>query len=162
MTTTELAAPTADAAGRARRTRWRLIICLAVVVAAIGWVATRGLTGSFVYYLTPTDIISKHQADVGQRVRLGGYVVKGSLARPAQELTFTVTDGTKSMHVVNTGSVPELFRGGQGVVLEGTLGADGLFHSDTLLVKHSGTYEPPKAGQKPVEKARLADSGSSR
>lgn len=148
-------------AGRARRTRWRLVICLAVVVAALGWVATRGLTGSFVYYLTPTDIVSKHQADVGQRVRLGGYVVKGSVGKPAAALTFKVSDGSVSMPVVSTGTVPELFRAGQGVVLEGVLGTDGRFHSDTLLVKHSGEYRPPKPGDKP-ERARLADSGGSR
>ena len=39
--------------------------------AALGWVALRGLTGSFVYYLTPTDITVGHKAQVDQRVRLG-------------------------------------------------------------------------------------------
>jgi cytochrome c-type biogenesis protein CcmE len=156
---TATAPVTPEVANRARRTRWRLIICLAVVVAALGWVATRGLTGGLVYYLTPTDIVTKHQADVGQRVRLGGYVVKGSLGKPSPALTFTVSDGTISMPVVNTGAVPELFRAGQGVVLEGVLGADGRFHSDTLLVKHSGDYRPPAPRQKPPNTADLGSGG---
>src|SRR4051812_41617191 len=67
--------------GSARRSaRWRLVVCIAIVVAALGWIAARGLTGSFVYYLTPTDVRVHHQAQVDQRVRLGGDV--GSRTRP--------------------------------------------------------------------------------
>src|SRR4051812_26424792 len=61
--------------GTARRSaRWRLLVCIAIVVAALGWIAVRGLTGSFVYYLTPTDVRLDHKAQVDQRIRLGGYV----------------------------------------------------------------------------------------
>jgi cytochrome c-type biogenesis protein CcmE len=127
------------------RARWRLIACIAVVVAALGWIAVRGLTGSFVYYLSPTEVAAQHAAAPGQRIRLGGYVVPGSVHGPAQAMTFTVTDGRTTMSVVSTGAVPELFRAGQGVVVEGTLGIDGRFHSDTLLVKHDGTYRPPSS-----------------
>jgi cytochrome c-type biogenesis protein CcmE len=47
------------------------------------------------------------------------------------------------MEVLSTGPVPQMFRAGQGVVLEGALGRDGRFHSDTLLVKHDGEYRAP-------------------
>lgn len=140
----------ADAPADAPRVRrWsgprvRLVVCLAVIVAALAWIAIHGLTGNFVYYLTPTDIVSQHKAQVGERVRLGGYVVPDSVRRTPSELTFTVTDFTASLGVSNTGSVPELFKPGQGVVLEGSLGADGRFHSDTLLVQHNGDYRPPE------------------
>jgi cytochrome c-type biogenesis protein CcmE len=143
-----------------RGPRLRLIVCLLVVIGALAFIAVRGLTGNFVYYLTPTDIVAHHKATVGERVRLGGYVVPGSVHQTRSSLTFTVTDGTDSMHVSDTGSVPELFKPGQGVVLEGALGADGLFHSDTLLVQHNGDYRPPKPGQKPPNRADLAGSGS--
>ncbi|HEU0241026.1 MAG TPA: cytochrome c maturation protein CcmE [Micromonosporaceae bacterium] len=139
-----------------RAPRWRLIACLLVVVGALAFIAVRGLTGNFVYYLTPTDIVGNHKAHVGERVRLGGYVVPGSVHQTRSTLTFTITDGTDSMQVSDTGSVPELFKPGQGVVLEGALGADGLFHSDTLLVQHNGDYRPPKPGQKPPNRANLA------
>jgi len=141
---------------RARRgPRWRLVTCLAVVVAALGWIAVRGLTGSFVYYLSPTEVATQHQAVPGQRVRLGGYVVPGSVQRPSNELEFTVSDGRTTVQVVSTGTVPELFRAGQGVVLEGALGTDGRFHSDTLLVKHDGTYRPPAPGASVPGRAAL-------
>ena len=141
------------------RARWRLVICLAIVVAALGWVAVRGLTGSFVYYLTPSDVVVDHEADVGQRIRLGGYVVPGSVGSPGETLTFTLSDGTRTIPVVSTGSVPELFRAGQGVVLEGALGDDGRFHSDNLLVKHDGNYRPPRAGEAPPVRAGVSEWG---
>jgi len=157
----ELSGAPADAV---RRPRWhgaqlRVAACLAVIVLALGWVAVRGLTGNFVYYLTPTDIVSHHKAHVGERVRLGGYVVPDSVHRMPSELTFTVTDGTDSMAVSNIGSVPELFKPGQGVVLEGSLGADGRFHSDTVLVQHNGDYRPPKPGEPPPNRTDLGAGG---
>lgn len=151
-------------AGEIRRRKWRgarlrVAVCLAVVVLALGWIAVRGLTGNFVYYLTPTDIVGHHKAHVGQRVRLGGYVVPGSVHSEGSVLMFTVTDRTDSMRVSDTGSVPELFKAGQGVVLEGALGADGRFHADTLLVQHNGDYTPPKPGEAPPHRADLTSGG---
>lgn len=127
--------------------RWKLVACLVVVLGALAWIAVQGLGGSFVYYLTPTDIAVDHQASVGQRVRLGGYVVDDTVRRAGDTLTFQVSDGAKTMAVVSTGPVPQMFRDGQGVVLEGALGADGRFHSDTVLIKHNGEYRPPESGQ---------------
>lgn len=138
--------------------RVRLVICLVVVVAALGWVTVRGLSGSLVYYLTPTDVAA-HKADVGQLVRLGGYVVPGSVGHAGSTLTFTITDGARTMSVVSTGAVPELFKAGQGVVLEGAMASDGRFHSDTLLIKHNGDYRPPDSGQPPPGSAELVSGG---
>ncbi|MDR2984471.1 MAG: cytochrome c maturation protein CcmE [Nocardiopsaceae bacterium] len=139
--------------------RLQIAACLAVVVLALGWVAARGLTGNFVYYLTPTDIVAHHKASVGERIRLGGYVVPRSVHRSGAVLTFIVTDGTHSMPVSDTGAVPELFKGGRGVVLEGDLGADGRFHADTLLMRHNGVYAPPKPGAPPPHRADLKSAG---
>ncbi len=99
--------------------------------------------------------MAHHKAQIGQRVRLGGYVVPGSVRHNGPVLMFTVTDRTDSMRVTDTGSVPELFKAGQGVVLEGFLGADGRFHADTTLVQHNGNYFPPKPGASPPHRADL-------
>jgi len=90
-------------------------------------------------------------------IALGGYVVKGSVERPAHHLVFKVSDGKETMTVVSTGSVPEMFRDGQGVVLEGAVEEDGRFHSDTLLIKHNGEYRPPTGGEKAPNRANLAE-----
>jgi cytochrome c-type biogenesis protein CcmE len=156
--------PSGPAEAVHRRRRWqgaglRIAACLAVIVLALAWIAVRGLTGNFVYYLTPTDIVAHHKAHVGQRIRLGGYVVPGSVYRTGSELMFTVTDRIDSMRVSDTGAVPELFKAGQGVVLEGALGQDGRFHADTLLVQHNGDYFPPKPGAPAPHRADLKPGG---
>jgi cytochrome c-type biogenesis protein CcmE len=157
----EVSGSPADAA---RRHGWhgprlRIAACLAVIMLALGWIAISGLTGNFVYYLTPTDVMAHHKAEAGQRIRLGGYVVPGSVRHVSSVLMFTVTDGTDSMQISDTGAVPELFRAGQGVVLEGALGADGRFHADTLLVQHNGDYAPPRPGEAPPHRADLTSGG---
>ena len=127
----------------------RVVIALAVIAGSLGWVAAKGLSGSLIYYQTPTELLRKGDSAVGQQVRLGGYVLPGSVEHRGGHLLFVISDGTTRMSVVNTGAVPSLFREGQGVVLEGHEGIDGAFHADTLLVKHNGVYRPPSPGETP-------------
>ena len=134
----------------------RVIVALAVIAGALGWVLVSGLRSSLVYYRTPTEVLGLGSQAVGQQMRLGGYVVPGSVRRVGAALDFVVSDGTSRMSVVATGGVPSLFRAGQGVVLEGHEGGDGAFHADTVLVKHSGVYRPPGPGQSPPTSADLA------
>ncbi len=53
-----------------------------------------------------------------------------------------MTDKEKSVKVVYTGLLPDLFREGQGVITEGTFGADGVFVADSVLAKHDENYMP--------------------
>jgi len=129
--------------------RGRVVIVLAVVTGTLIWVATKGLSGNLIYYQTPTEVLHAGSSIVGERTRVGGYVVPGSVQASGAIVRFVVTDGTTRLSVINTGAVPALFSDGRGVVLEGTYGADGVFHSDTLLVKHNGLYTPPAPGVTP-------------
>jgi len=124
-----------------------VIIALALIAGSLGWVAFKGLTNNLVYFVTPTELLTR--GTVGERVRLGGLVDPGSVQHQGPTIQFVVTDGTTRMTVVDTGGVPSLFREGQGVVVEGVYGADGTFHADTVLVKHNGVYRPPAPGQTP-------------
>ena len=130
-------------------TRRRVIVAILVIAGALGWVLVSGLRSSLVYYRTPTEILRMGRSAYGQSIRLGGYVVPGSVRPAGGALDFVVSDGTSRMSVVATGGVPSLFRAGQGVVLEGHEGYDGSFHADTVLVKHNGVYRPPAPGQTP-------------
>jgi cytochrome c-type biogenesis protein CcmE len=129
--------------------RGRLIVAAVLVAGSLGWVAYEGLKGNLVYYRTPTEILNQGNSAVGERVRLGGLVMPGSVRRSGDTVRFVVTDETTRMTVIDTGGVPSLFREGRGVVLEGFYGADGAFHADTVLVKHGDRYTPPKPGQTP-------------
>ena len=129
-----------------RRMPVRLLLVAAVALTAVAVLAFAGLSGSLVYYKTTSELVTDPGL-VGHRVRLGGLVVSGSVERTAEGVRFALTDGVQEVPVVNTGQPRGVFSDGQGAVVEGVLGADGVFRSDVLLVKHSNSYEPPASGK---------------
>lgn len=125
--------------------RLRLLVLAGVVLAGVGVLAVAGLSGSLVYYKTTSELLADPGL-VGHRVRLGGLVVTGTVHRTAGGVSFELSDGVREVPVVNSGQPQGVFREGQGAVVEGVLGRDGVFRSDVLLVKHSNEYEPPANG----------------
>lgn len=118
-----------------------LLVSLAIAGAAAGLVLY-AIRDTMVFFFTPSEIAEKNIAP-GTRIRLGGLVEKGSLLKSnGTEVSFTVTDGAGAMKVRYNGQLPDLFREGQGVVAEGTQGADGIFAADTVLAKHDEKYMP--------------------
>ncbi len=114
---------------------------LAVLGIAAGLVLY-ALSDAIVFFYTPSEVVAKQVAP-GQRIRLGGLVEKGSLVRgPDANVSFIVTDMTKTLPVAYRGQLPDLFREGQGVVAEGSLDPVGIFQADTVLAKHDETYMP--------------------
>jgi cytochrome c-type biogenesis protein CcmE len=114
---------------------------LGVLALAAGLVLN-ALKDSIVFFNSPTDVVEKRVAP-GTRIRLGGLVAPGSLARPdSLSVRFEVTDGNRAIPVTFTGLLPDLFREGQGVVAEGALDEAGLFRANTVLAKHDETYMP--------------------
>jgi cytochrome c-type biogenesis protein CcmE len=110
------------------------------VLPALLVVAT--LQGAMTFFHSPSEVVEKHVAP-GSRIRLGGLVKPGTLARGDNLLVrFEVTDGNKSIAVTYTGILPDLFREGQGVVTEGALDPSGVFRADSVLAKHDETYMP--------------------
>jgi cytochrome c-type biogenesis protein CcmE len=130
--------------------RWRILLVVGAVAGALGWVAAKSLGGNLVYFKTPTEIVRGGDQVVGERVRVGGQVVAGSIAHlSGGRVRFLVTDRTTRLTVLDTGGVPSLFGQAQGVVVEGFYGADGAFHADTVLIKHSDSYRAPSPGETP-------------
>jgi len=85
-------------------------------------------------------------------------VEEGSIVRDSKTLqvNFVVTDLAKTVPVVYTGLLPDLFREGKGVVAQGKMGADGVFHAEQVLAKHDENYMPPEAADA-LAKARKGD-----
>ena len=114
---------------------------LAVLGVAAALVLS-ALKDSIVFFNSPTDVVEK-KVKPGDRIRLGGLVKPGSLARGDNlNVRFEVTDGNRAIPVAYTGILPDLFREGQGVVTEGALDGSGMFKADTVLAKHDETYMP--------------------
>ena len=121
--------------------------CLGVLALAVGLVFV-ALRDSIVFFYSPSEVTEKHLG-MGQRFRLGGLVEDGSLKRgEGTTIRFIVTDKRATLPVTYTGVLPDLFREGQGVVAEGTLETDGVFHADSVLAKHDENYMPPEVAKK--------------
>jgi cytochrome c-type biogenesis protein CcmE len=103
---------------------------------------------NLVFFFSPTQIAA-NEAPRGHPFRLGGLVEAGSIRRLPNSLTvhFVVTDLVQKIPVAYTGLLPDLFTEGKGVVAQGRLGADGVFHADQVLAKHDENYMPPEAAQ---------------
>jgi cytochrome c-type biogenesis protein CcmE len=126
---------------RKQRRLTLIAVAGAVLIVAAGLVLS-AMRDSIVFFNSPTDVIEK-QVKPGTRIRLGGLVSPGSLARGDNlNVRFQVTDGNKAMPVTYQGILPDLFREGQGVIAEGALDASGVFKADTILAKHDETYMP--------------------
>jgi cytochrome c-type biogenesis protein CcmE len=128
----------------------RRLVLIGAALSVLGIAAALVLTAlkdTIVFFNSPTDVVEK-KIQPGTRIRLGGLVQPGTLARGA-DLTarFEVTDGNKALAVSYKGILPDLFREGQGVVAEGALDRAGLFLADTVLAKHDETYMPKEVAE---------------
>ena len=130
-----------------RQRRLTLIGSALAVLALSAGLVLVALQDSIVFFNSPTDLIEK-QVRPGQRMRIGGLVKEGSVARGNDlKVRFEVTDGTSSVLVAYQGLLPDLFREGQGVVAEGALDAAGTFRADSVLAKHDETYMPREVAE---------------
>jgi cytochrome c-type biogenesis protein CcmE len=104
-----------------------------VIAACVGYLIYTASGGSSEYYLTVSQL--RAQTPVGE-VRVAGVVQDDvQKSQGGLHVTFTERDGTASMPVEYTGTLPDIFQPGITVVVEGRLGGDGVFHARTLLAK---------------------------
>jgi len=131
------------------------------VLAVAAALVLNAFRSNLVFFFSPTQVVGK-EAPVERAFRIGGMVEKGSVKRQGDGLTirFNVTDTAQTIPVVFTGILPDLFKEGKGVVAQGKLGADGVFHATDVLAKHDENYMPPEAGHA-IEQAQKAQKSVS-
>lgn len=137
---------------RARRRRWpwSFLIAGIAIAGAVIYLVTANTTASAEYYMTIGQIRACSSCSA-RSIRVAGVVAANSVVKDAQTQTvhFTISDNTQMMPVVYSGVVPDIFRAGIQVVVEGKLGADGVFHAQTLLAKCPSKFQsatPPASG----------------
>ena len=143
---------------KARHRRLSIIVlCLAALGAAAALVLN-AMQSNLVFFFTPTQVAAK-EAPQNRSFRIGGLVEEGSIKREPDGLTvrFNVTDTARTIPVVYTGLLPDLFREGKGVVTQGRIGAEGVFQADEVLAKHDENYMPPEAAHA-IEQAKKANA----
>jgi cytochrome c-type biogenesis protein CcmE len=120
-----------------------LFIIIAVSVAAgfLGYALRENIN---LFY--PPAEIAEGKAPLDRKIRAGGMVREGSVVHSENSLkvSFVVTDYSADVAVEYEGILPDLFAEGEGVVVSGTLGGDGVFHATQVLAKHDENYMPPE------------------
>lgn len=126
-----------------RQRRMTLVLGIVAGVAIAGTLALTAFRQNVMFYFDPTAIASGKVAP-GQRFRLGGMVVKGSVHRDpgSLEVHFVVTDLASNVPVTYDKVLPDLFREGTGVIAHGRM-ENGTFVADEVLAKHDENYMPP-------------------
>ena len=124
-----------------KQKRLAVIAGLAVVVALATTLVLVALREQIIFFYSPSDVVAREVA-AGTPMRLGGLVKEGSWTRDGQDNSFVVTDGAEDIAARYTGILPDLFREGQGVVAEGSMGPDGTFVAPNVLAKHDENYIP--------------------
>lgn len=124
-----------------RRMVFVLLIIGAVIAAAS--LSLYALQQNINLFYSPSQIVAG-QAPLDHEFRLGGLVAKNSVVHANQSLlvTFKITDNAKAVDVSYNGVLPDLFREGQAVVVEGKLNTRGVLIADQVLAKHDERYMP--------------------
>lgn len=116
------------------------------VAALVGAITVIGLNDNLTYYLYPNEAVAQRgDFPDGDRFRLAGQVVAGSLTEEGDDLVFEVTDGAETIPVVLLNTPPPLFDEEVPVLLEGYWSGD-EFTAETALIRHSENYEIPSEG----------------
>ncbi len=129
-------------------TRKRRLIATVLILAGVGVASTiafYSLQQNLLYFQSPSEI-AEIAMPPGRQFRLGGLVKPGSVDRQKDGLSthFIVTDGPAEIVVQYVGTLPDLFREGQGVIARGSLNDEGLFMATEVLAKHDENYMPPE------------------
>ena len=119
-----------------------LFLVLASIILTV-YLILKSLEENVVYFLSPTEI--KNLTEINSnKIRIGGMVKNKSIIIKSEEINFIITDFKNEVNVNYSGSVPNLFAEGKGVVAEGYLKDRSYFNAVKILAKHDENYMPPE------------------
>lgn len=129
----------------ARKRKIVILISALVVLSLAAALVLYALRQNISLFYTPTQIAAG-DAPLQQAIRVGGMVDKGSFIRDKEGLgvSFKITDFNQTITVKHVGILPDLFREGQGVVVEGQLIDNQHVQASRVLAKHDANYMPPE------------------
>ncbi|CAI8163621.1 MAG: Cytochrome c-type biogenesis protein CcmE [Pseudidiomarina mangrovi] len=133
-----------------RKKRLAMVLSLVVGVGIAMTFILLALSKNVDLFYTPSQMLEgEHKPQVGQRLRVGGMVVEGSVKRDANtlEVEFLVTDTGPTVKVLYQGILPDLFREGQGIVAQGVLQEGNVVKATEVLAKHDEEYMPPELAE---------------
>ena len=97
---------------------------------------------NIIFFYTPSELIQSN-SKINDTLRIGGFVKKNSINNLGNnKYTFIITDNIKNLKVTYSGLLPDLFREGQGAVIEGILLKNNIIDASTVFAKHDENYMP--------------------
>ena len=111
--------------------------------AMVIFIILKSLEENVIYFLSPTEIKNLSELE-NKKIRIGGMVKNDSILMDSNKITFIITDLKNEINVSYSGSVPNLFEEGKGVVAEGFLKDRSFLIADKILAKHDENYMPPE------------------
>lgn len=128
-----------------------------VALLAVGLTLT-ALNKAVSYFYTPSEL-AKLETPPSSPIRLGGLVEAGSIMHGSDAtVTFAVTDDLAKTLVTFQGVLPDLFREGQGVVVQGRVNPAGNVIASEVLAKHDENYMPREVAEALKEQGRWRDN----
>jgi cytochrome c-type biogenesis protein CcmE len=133
---------------KTRHKRLAVIVTGVVALTAAALFVLNAFQSNIVFFFSPTEVL-EGRAPLDRPFRIGGLVEEGSVRRSPDGLKveFVVTDLRNRIPVSYEGLLPDLFREGQGVVVQGQLGEGKLFRARQVLAKHDENYMPPEVAK---------------
>lgn len=128
-----------------RKRRLYACFALAVLLSGVVSLVLYAMRQNISLFYTPTQV-SKGDAPQQHPVRVGGMVVKGSIhyLDAGRVVEFVITDYVAEIKIHYKGLLPDLFREGQGVVVNGVIHDKQLVNATEVLAKHDANYMPPE------------------
>ena len=129
-----------------KRVKKRIIFLILIFLLSILSIffILNSLKKNILYFSSPTEIKKREDIPFGKAMRVGGMVKKGSITINQKNIQFTVTDFENEILISYSGTVPNLFAEGKGVVAEGKLSDKNFFIASRILAKHDENYMPPE------------------
>jgi len=128
-----------------RTLRIYFISLILVLLSVLFFMFIKTFNDNLLFYRSPSQI-TETEFPKNYVFRVGGVVLDGTLVKSKNSMNvkFSITDYEQNLNISYTGILPDLFREGQGVVIRGSLGDDGVFYAEEVLAKHDETYMPPE------------------
>jgi cytochrome c-type biogenesis protein CcmE len=122
----------------------KFIIGGIILFLAVGYLGYTGFVQSATYYYEVGEFLEQENVKYDQSVRINGTVVPGSIDQEGLALSFTIKDIEQetTLPVVYQGAVPDTFKAGNDVVVEGIYTTEGTFEASTILTKCASKYAP--------------------
>ncbi len=141
-----------------KQRRIQLIVGGLIILALLGAIAYQGVDQTISFY-SPGEVLAKPDALRSKTIRIMAMVEPNSTEWDAQavRLSFKITEDSHAfIPVVFRGVRPDMYREGQGIVVEGKLDSAGTFQATNLLVKHSEEYKVDDATAQKIKSKEAA------